>query len=182
MRELPTERGPLSSALLTTLMRTVLPQDLGHLEEMLEEDFRADADVLFNEDLQLSLFVLYELHYSGFDSIRDDWEWHPPLLALRKRLEDCFEQRLNDTVGEVPQPAPNAQSVADALFEMARAATGPSVSSFVAREATLEQAREFLIHKSIYQLKEADPHTWAIPRLTGRAKSALVEIQADEYG
>lgn len=46
----------------------------------------------------------------------------------------------------------------------------------------LKQAKEFLIHKSVYQLKEADPHSWAIPRLTGRAKSALVEIQADEYG
>jgi hypothetical protein len=31
-------------------------------------------------------------------------------------------------------------------------------------------------------LKEADPHTWAIPRLTGAAKAAMVEIQADEYG
>ena len=182
MRVLPTERGPLSSALLATLIRTDLPPDLGHLEETLQEAFGADADILFNEDLQLTLFVLYELHYSGFDSIREDWEWHPPLLALRKRIEERFEQRLKDAVGEVPHPAPNAQAVADALFEMTRAATGPSVSSFVARQATLEQAREFLIHKSIYQLKEADPHTWAIPRLTGRAKSALVEIQADEYG
>src|SRR5699024_3297041 len=26
------------------------------------------------------------------------------------------------------------------------------------------------------------PHSWAIPRLHGRAKAALVEIQADEYG
>jgi hypothetical protein len=33
-----------------------------------------------------------------------------------------------------------------------------------------------------YQLKEADPHSWAIPRLTGRPKAALVEIQSDEYG
>src|SRR5205807_8709536 len=33
-----------------------------------------------------------------------------------------------------------------------------------------------------YQLKEADPHTWAIPRLMGGPKSAMVEIQADEYG
>jgi hypothetical protein len=37
-------------------------------------------------------------------------------------------------------------------------------------------------HRSIYHLKEADPHSWAIPRLSGRAKAALVEIQADEYG
>jgi hypothetical protein len=38
------------------------------------------------------------------------------------------------------------------------------------------------VHRSVYQLKEADPHTWAIPRLAGRPKAALVEIQTDEYG
>jgi hypothetical protein len=47
---------------------------------------------------------------------------------------------------------------------------------------TLEQFREFAVHRSAYQLKEADPHSWAIPRLHGRAKSALIEIQSDEYG
>src|SRR3712207_8445227 len=40
----------------------------------------------------------------------------------------------------------------------------------------------FRSQRSIYTLKEADPHSWAIPRLTGRAKAALVEIQSDEYG
>src|SRR5690625_8030275 len=39
-----------------------------------------------------------------------------------------------------------------------------------------------LVQRSVYTLREADPHTWAIPRLTGRAKAALVEIQSDEYG
>jgi hypothetical protein len=42
--------------------------------------------------------------------------------------------------------------------------------------------REFLIHRSAYQLKEADPHSWAIPRLCGAPKAALIEVQADEYG
>jgi hypothetical protein len=37
-------------------------------------------------------------------------------------------------------------------------------------------------HRSLYHLKEADPHSWAIPRLRGKAKAALVEIQSDEYG
>ena len=37
------------------------------------------------------------------------------------------------------------------------------MSRHVAKKATLGQLREFLVHKSIYQLKEADPHTWAIP-------------------
>ena len=39
-----------------------------------------------------------------------------------------------------------------------------------------------MIHRSAYHLKEADPHTWVIPRLSGKPKAALVEIQADEYG
>ena len=50
------------------------------------------------------------------------------------------------------------------------------------REGTIDQFREFVIHRSAYQLKEADPHTWAIPRMRGAPKAAMVEIQADEYG
>ena len=45
-----------------------------------------------------------------------------------------------------------------------------------------DQFREFAIHRSAYQLKEADPHSWAIPRLEGAPKSALMEVQWDEYG
>ena len=45
-----------------------------------------------------------------------------------------------------------------------------------------EQVLEFVIHRSAYQLKEADPHSWALPRLSGKPKAALVEVQADEYG
>jgi hypothetical protein len=41
---------------------------------------------------------------------------------------------------------------------------------------------EFAVRRSAYQLKEADPHSWALPRLTGPPKAAMVEIQADEYG
>jgi hypothetical protein len=52
----------------------------------------------------------------------------------------------------------------------------------VAERASLEQVRELAVHRSAYQLKEADPHTWAIPRLNGEAKAAMVTIQADEYG
>jgi hypothetical protein len=47
---------------------------------------------------------------------------------------------------------------------------------------TLAEMREFAVHRSAYQLKEADPHSWAIPRLTGRAKAALIDIQRGEYG
>jgi hypothetical protein len=52
----------------------------------------------------------------------------------------------------------------------------------MAKHGTLEQWREYLTLRSVYHLKEGDPHSFAIPRLSGRAKSAMVEIQADEYG
>jgi hypothetical protein len=44
------------------------------------------------------------------------------------------------------------------------------------------QLLEHVVHRSAYQLKEADPHAWAIPRLTGTPKAALLEIEFDEYG
>jgi hypothetical protein len=52
----------------------------------------------------------------------------------------------------------------------------------MAKQGTLEQWREYLTLRSVYHLKEGDPHTFAIPRLSGRPKAAMVEIQADEYG
>jgi hypothetical protein len=47
---------------------------------------------------------------------------------------------------------------------------------------TIGQFREFAVHRSAYQLKEADPHSWGIPRFSGPRKAALIEIQSDEYG
>ncbi len=41
----------------------------------------------FGDDLHLSLYVCYELHYQGFDDVDPEWEWDPPLLGLRRDLE-----------------------------------------------------------------------------------------------
>ena len=68
------------------------------------------------------------------------------------------------------------------LAALIAADDGPSLSLFMAKQGTLEQWREYLTLRSVYHLKEGDPHTFAIPRLSGRAKAAMVEIQADEYG
>jgi hypothetical protein len=97
-------------------------------------------------------------------------------------LEEAMEAALRDAVaGRVAIPDGPAQ-VPAALFAAVEQDDGPSLSGYLARSATLPQWREFLMHRSLYHLKEADAHTWAIPRLSGRAKAALVEIQADEYG
>ena len=69
-----------------------------------------------------------------------------------------------------------------ALRAIAEADEAPSLSRYIERDATLEQVLEFVAHRSAYQLKEADPHSWALPRMYGPPKAALVQIQADEYG
>jgi pyrroloquinoline quinone (PQQ) biosynthesis protein C len=38
------------------------------------------------------------------------------------------------------------------------------------------------VHRSIYHLKESDPHAFGIPRLDGAPKVALAELQYDEFG
>src|SRR3954452_4308498 len=137
-------------------------------------------DPLEDDDLHLSLYLCYELHYRGFDGVDAAWEWEPSLLELRRRLEDCFESAL---ASAVPRPAPVAPEEMDlALRAIADSDDMPSLSRFIEREASLDHLREFVIHRSAYQLKEADPHTWAIPRLDGQPKAAIVEVQADEYG
>jgi hypothetical protein len=42
--------------------------------------------------------------------------------------------------------------------------------------------REYFVHRSLYHLKEADPHAFAIPRLVGQAKASFVAVEFDEYG
>jgi hypothetical protein len=142
----------------------------------------AAGDPLADEDLNLALYVLYELHYRGFEGVVEEWEWEPALIALRAELERRFEAGLFAAVGE-PRDLPVRPEDMDLeLRAIADGDDAPSLSIHVERRATEEQAREFLIHRSAYQLKEADPHSFALPRLSGKPKAAMVEIQADEYG
>jgi hypothetical protein len=141
----------------------------------------SSADPLDDEDLQLALYCCYELHYHGFDDVDEGWEWEPSLLAFRAQLERAFEGAVRNAVGE-GQRTISAEESDLALRAIADADHAPSLSLYLAREGTHEQMLEFVIHRSAYQLKEADPHSWALPRLAGRPKAALVEVQADEYG
>lgn len=187
---MPEPRGPISAgvrALLTGDPGSD-PAGLAALDTLVTERLSVVED-LIDDDVQLALFCLYELHYGGLAGVSDRWEWHPGLIGIRQQIEEPFEAWLRSEVGpitaSVPRPdsrTPGSDATAALLFDLAARDGGPSVSRHVAKNATVEQLCEFLIHKSLYQLKEADPHTWAIPRLTGRAKAALVEIQADEYG
>jgi Iron-containing redox enzyme len=141
----------------------------------------AVSDPLGDEDLQLALYCCYELHYRGFDGVDPEWEWEPSLLAVRRDLERAFEAALRDAIGG-PRDRIDPGEMDLALRAIADADESPSVSRYVERHAPREHLLEFLVHRSAYQLKEADPHSFAIPRLSGPPKAAMVEIQADEYG
>ncbi|KGJ72407.1 hypothetical protein GY21_15505 [Cryobacterium roopkundense] len=181
----PRPRGPVSAALVD-LFSNRTSSAATELSAALQKSTAAALDelpdLLQNDDVQVALFAAYELRYSGLTGVTDDWEWHPAVLEFCAAIERSFEQTLRERVPLPPVPAPGTDSVAAALFELTGSNSGPSVSRYIAKKATDEQAHEFLIQRSVYQLKEADPHSWAIPRLRGRAKAALVEIQADEYG
>ena len=137
----------------------------------------AFTDPFSDEDLQLSLYVIYELGYRGFAGVDERWEWDPALVGLRVALEKVFEDGLRRC-----WPVPDRVDARSELTALATGAGGPSLSGYMAERGTAEQLLELAIHRSAYQLKEADPHTWVIPRLQGRAKAAVVRIQADEYG
>lgn len=168
----PRARGPLSARLITALSGP--PTGLGPLVP------GASVDPLVDEDLHAALYTAYELHYRGLAGVDERWEWHPALRSAVLPLEVAFERALRDEAGPLPCPGP--EEIALALADELARDDGRSLSSFVALEGTLDHLREFAVHRSPYQRKEADPHSFALARLDGAAKAALVEIQADEYG
>jgi hypothetical protein len=131
-----------------------------------------------DEDFQLALWCCYELNYRGFDGVAADAEWDLDLLAFRARLEEPWSAWLRQTWW----PEATGEPVSRQLRVMVDADDGPPLAAYLHRHADAGQFAEFVANRSVYQLKEADPHSYGIPRLDGPAKAALVEIQADEYG
>lgn len=169
---LPEPRGPVSEALFDAWRRgphaTKFPSP--------------SDDPLVGDDFHVALYACYELQYRGFAGVHERWERDPDVTRLTVLLEDAFEAALRK---ESPGRPVDPSRVEAGLWALAKGDDGPtdpSLSAYVAERATLEQVRELAIHRSAYQRKEADPHSWAIPRLSGKVKSALVEIQMDEYG
>ncbi|MGW1242385.1 iron-containing redox enzyme family protein [Streptomyces bobili] len=163
---LPAARGPLSAGVREYLLGTgpLPPAPM------------AERAAPYGDDLQLALYVCYEPHYRGFAGVSPDVEWDPGLLRLRAALEQRFLTALRaDT--------PVQDSVEDALAELlVEPVEGTGVSHFLRDEGELWQLREYAAQRSLYHLKEADPHAWVLPRLWGRAKAAMAAVEFDEYG
>lgn len=184
---LPDARGPISARLSLHLLDTA-PLDRTDVDALVLAGGRT-PDPLADEDLQFSLAVLHELHHRGFDDVDDTHEWDAPLVTVRVALERVIEHALREetapALGRLASASASDDGAVDvtlALRALVENDESPSLSRWMKRHATLDQYRELLSLRSVYHLKEADPQTWAIPRLHGRAKAALIEIQSDEYG
>ncbi|MFE9410667.1 iron-containing redox enzyme family protein [Streptomyces sp. NPDC006704] len=164
-----------------------LPQARGELSAALIGHLRGDAGPLpdesavaratpYGDDLQLALYLGYELHYRGFDGVDDAREWDPALIVVRGLLEDRFLTALRED-------AKRDHDVDDAFDELlVEPVHGTGVSYFLQDEGELWQLREYAVQRSLYHLKEADPHAWVLPRLWGRAKAGMAAVEFDEYG
>ncbi|MFC9552466.1 iron-containing redox enzyme family protein [Rhodococcus sp. NPDC056960] len=177
---LPAPRGPVSDLLFTILRgdradATPFVPAARSLASALGEDPRA---ILLDDDAQICLTALYELHLQGITGVGDDWEWNGDLIAARAALEAPFDAAIRD-LADAPT---DAGDVVAALWDMTAPSTAPGLSGYMAHDADLTQFRELLVHRSLNQLREADVHTLGIPRLAGAPKAALVEVQSDEYG
>ncbi|MFF2404226.1 iron-containing redox enzyme family protein [Streptomyces goshikiensis] len=162
-------RGELSGA-VTLALRSGCPPRYAP-----ESVLKADP---WGEDLQLALYLLYEPHYRGFDGVDDAREWDPELLRLRQALEARFLHALRCE----PYDAPRSVEAAFAPLLVEPVDLSGSLSHHLETDGELWQLREYAALRSLYHLKEADPHAWVIPRLTGRAKAAMVAIEYDEFG
>jgi Iron-containing redox enzyme len=166
---LPTPRGPLSAAVLS-ILRGTAPRATEDGSAAI-----AQADP-YGEDLQLALYCCYEMHYRGFAGVSEDEEWNLGLLELRRQMERVFLAALH---ADVAGGTDVAAEIGALLVEPVNAW---GLSHHLQHEGQLWQLREYVAQRSIYHLKEADPQAFAIPRLTGPAKAALVTIEHDEYG
>jgi hypothetical protein len=170
---LPEPHGPLSMTVRRCLTEPVPRNQNGRIAASLGD---ADPNGL---DLQLALYMCYELHYRGFAGVDPMWEWNPALLNLRAQLERTFLAGLRRDVGPI-EPDHRAMAEIDALS--VEPVEGSGLSYYLRDRATWEQMREYFVHRSLYHLKEGDPHAFAIPRLTGQAKASFVAVEFDEYG
>lgn len=181
----------------STFVEPALPQSVGPLSATILDVLRDSRPALHSRpidvpvreadpyglDLHLALYVCYELHYRGFADVSPRWEWNPSLLRVRGRLEEVFLDALRRDVGEIGDDETAADEMAALSVEPVEGSADAKGPSYYLRDkGTWEQMREYFVHRSLYHLKEGDPHAFAIPRLIGQAKASFVAIEFDEFG
>ncbi len=174
---LPAARGPLTTWLFRRLVG----------RPTLAELPPSPDDALVDDDFHLALHTIHDLTYRPVPGVHAACERDPLVLALGSRLEDELLAAVRSDVapagGEIVTRRAGEQGAGPVVDDLLEQFDGPSLSSFMAERGTRQQFQELMIHRSAYQLKEADPHTMGLARLEpGPRKAAYTEIQFDEYG
>ena len=173
-----------------------IPEPCGPLSEQVVRALRAEPDgphgvpppravgdvpyPLTDRDFQLALWMLYELHYGGFEDAADpDAEWDPLLIVSRAALERTFEHAVRELVGPVSVPDGD---IVRALTKATMSGGTSELAQYLHRRATREEMQSYLAERAVYHLRESDPQSFVLPRIGGAAKTALAELQYDEYG
>jgi hypothetical protein len=166
--QLPNARGELSQRLFDALARPSGTTAMAFVEP-------TDGD-----DEQISLWVAQQLSFRRIDGVDPAWEEEPSFLRVRFELEARMEAELRAVA---PAPPGRPDEVPESLVALVDAAEGPSLSQWLEENGNRDHLDEFVVHRAAYQLQEADPHSFAIPRLAAsECKTALLQLQLDEYG
>ncbi|QRY64714.1 iron-containing redox enzyme family protein [Gordonia sp. PDNC005] len=168
-RPLPGSRGPVSQRIIEAIRAAPV-------DAPTRIDLPEDLDP-WGDDVHLGLLVCHELHYRGWSDAGRDCEWDPALIAARIRLEDLFLAAVGAEADSLP-----GEGSADAQLGALARVVPSGVTAHLKRHGTEDEFNDYFAARSIYHLKEADPHAWAIPRLRPAAKALFVAVEYDEYG
>src|SRR5690606_6597775 len=118
MDPLAVARGPLSAALLEAFQRAEPTSVASDLCDTARRALAAADTVSNDDDIQLSLFLLYACAYGSLEWIATQWEWAPDLLRIRSMIEDEFERELRRDVTVPALPAAQSEAIAAELFQL----------------------------------------------------------------
>lgn len=166
---LPRARGTLSEYVISTFASRS-----GSSQLMPSVDVE---DAMSDDDLQLALFLCYELHYRDVASA--EWEWDPRFLSFRAELERAFLLELRELT---TTPTARHATLAQNLDDVIGAHRVTPVSDYLSRHGSLKELREYCVHLSVSQLKNSDAQAFGVARLQGAAKAAMVQIQFGDHG
>lgn len=167
---LPWPRGPLSASVVSALQRQ--PGTLGATPPL------TNVDAMSDDDFQLALYLCYEMNYRGLANA--EWEWDPGLLNFRTELERIFVARLRDEIGYATARLPG--EMMSALEELVADCASSSLAMYLSASGTIDQFREFCVHRSAHQQRSIESETRARPRRADEDEAAMAMIPFDEWG
>jgi len=103
---LPVPRGHMSSALVAALRQSPVPRPALLVSG-------GTREIWLDDDLQLSLWICYELRTRGFDDVDAQWEDHPALAQFHAALEERWESALRSLTESTQPPALSDEGVAE---------------------------------------------------------------------